>query len=174
MPPLTLNQAAKEAGKSKQTILDAIRNGRLSAPKDEQGRYQIDPAELFRVYPVTGQQTSQRPDAETGTDHPRPDTGTAFFERIIAGLESERDDLRRRLDAETDAREKSADDVRRLTLILTHQPSTDTQPVPATETAPVVRPSVWFGVRSSVWFAIVAAIAAATWPFWLPYWTGKN
>ena len=75
MPLLTLNQAAKEAGKSKQTILDAIRNGRLSAPKDEQGRYQIDPAELFRVYPVTGQQTSQRQDAETGTDHPRPDTG---------------------------------------------------------------------------------------------------
>ena len=129
MPLLTLNQAAKEAGKSKQTILDAIRNGRLSAPKDEQGRYQIDPAELFRVYPVTGQQTSQRPDAETGTDHPRPDTGTAFFERIIAGLESERDDLRRRLDQSEEAREREAAERReaqtKLTALLTYQPKAE-------------------------------------------------
>jgi hypothetical protein len=140
MPPFTLNQAAKESRKSKATILEAIRNGRLSAPKDEQGRYQIDPAELFRVYPPTGRLLAP----ETVTDPHRTDTETAFLlkkvellERIIQGIEDERDDLRRRLDAESQAREKAADDVRRLTLILTHQtpaePPLTIQPTETTE-----------------------------------------
>ena len=48
---LTLNQAAKTCGRSKSTLLDAIRSGRISAPKDDRGRYAIDPAELHRVFP---------------------------------------------------------------------------------------------------------------------------
>ena len=48
---LTLNQAAKACGRSKSTLLDAIRSGRMSAPKDDQGRYAIDPAELHRAFP---------------------------------------------------------------------------------------------------------------------------
>ena len=169
MPLLTLNQAAKEAGKSKQTILDAIRNGRLSAPKDEQGRYQIDPAELFRVYPVTGQQTSQRPDAETGTDHPRPDTGTAFFERIIAGLESERDDLRRRLDQSEEAREREAAERReaqtKLTALLTYQPKAEPTEEPAQE--PLPTPAAFLGASVRLWVSLaLIATSAAAWFWW--------
>lgn len=48
---LTLNQAAKTCGRSKSTLLDAIRRGRMTAPKDDRGRYAIDPAELHRVFP---------------------------------------------------------------------------------------------------------------------------
>lgn len=48
---LTLNQAAKACGRSKSTLLDAIRSRRMSAPKDDRGRYAIDPAELHRVFP---------------------------------------------------------------------------------------------------------------------------
>ena len=169
MPLLTLNQAAKEAGKSKQTILDAIRNGRLSAPKDEQGRYQIDPAELFRVYPVTGQQTRQRPDAETGTDHLRPDTGTAFFERIIAGLESERDDLRRRLDQSEEAREREAAERReaqaKLTALLTYQPKAAPTDEPAPE--PLPTPAAFLGASVRFWFALALfTTSAAAWLWW--------
>ncbi len=50
---LTLNKAAQTCGHSKSTLLDAIRSGRLSAPKDDRGRYAIDPAELHRVFPFT-------------------------------------------------------------------------------------------------------------------------
>jgi hypothetical protein len=50
----TLGQAAKAAGKSKTTISKAVANGRLSATRDDKGQYQIQPAELFRVYPATG------------------------------------------------------------------------------------------------------------------------
>lgn len=48
---LTLGQAAKEAGISKPSLSSAIKKGRLSATKNEYGVYEIDPAELFRVYP---------------------------------------------------------------------------------------------------------------------------
>lgn len=50
---LSANQAVKEAGKTKKTILDAIKSGRLSASKSDKGHWQIEPAELFRVFPKT-------------------------------------------------------------------------------------------------------------------------
>jgi hypothetical protein len=49
----TLGQAAKATGKSKTTISKAIHSGKISAEKQENGSYQIDPSELHRVYPVT-------------------------------------------------------------------------------------------------------------------------
>lgn len=51
----TLGQAAKATGKSKPTLQAAIKRGRISATQDESGRYQIDPAELHRVYPPVSQ-----------------------------------------------------------------------------------------------------------------------
>lgn len=47
---LSPNDAAKQVGKSKTTILRAIRSGKLSANKNEDGSYSIDPSELARVY----------------------------------------------------------------------------------------------------------------------------
>lgn len=55
---LTLNQAAKICSRSKSTLLDAIRAGRMSAPKDDRGRYVIDPAELHRAFPFQSQNRS--------------------------------------------------------------------------------------------------------------------
>lgn len=55
---LTLNQAAKTCGRSKSTLLEAIRTGRMSAPKDDRGRYAIDPAELHRAFPFQAQDRS--------------------------------------------------------------------------------------------------------------------
>ena len=50
MPPLTLGEAAKATDKSKQAILNAIKKGRISAKKNEKGYWEIDPAELHRIY----------------------------------------------------------------------------------------------------------------------------
>jgi excisionase family DNA binding protein len=50
---LTLGQAARLTGTSKTTLTRAIRAGRLSATRREDGGYRIDPAELARVYTVT-------------------------------------------------------------------------------------------------------------------------
>ena len=51
MTYLTLSRAAKECGRSKSALLDAIRAGRLSASRNDLQQWQIDPADLFRVYP---------------------------------------------------------------------------------------------------------------------------
>ncbi|MCP5006730.1 MAG: hypothetical protein GY941_22715 [Planctomycetes bacterium] len=56
---LTLGQAAKEVGLSKTAISNAIKKGRLSAKRKESGAYEIDPAELFRVYPPKGSSNGQ-------------------------------------------------------------------------------------------------------------------
>lgn len=50
---LTLGQAARLTGTSKTTLTRAIKGGRLSATRRDDGGYQIDPAELARVYTVT-------------------------------------------------------------------------------------------------------------------------
>lgn len=55
MTYLTLGEAEKEVGVTKSTISRAIKDGRLSANRNEHGHYQIDPAELFRVYPPNNQ-----------------------------------------------------------------------------------------------------------------------
>ena len=47
----TLGEAAKATGKSKPTISRAIKSGKISAPKGEDGSYSIEPAELHRVFP---------------------------------------------------------------------------------------------------------------------------
>lgn len=66
MPPLSVRQAAALAGKDRSTILRAIDSGKLSAARDEHGRFRIDPAELERAFgtlhsPV--QRTGVAPDA---------------------------------------------------------------------------------------------------------------
>ena len=47
---LSASQAAKKTGKSVPTITRAIKSGKISAQKTGSGGYQIDAAELFRVF----------------------------------------------------------------------------------------------------------------------------
>jgi hypothetical protein len=117
---LSLGQAAKEVGLDKSTISRAIKSGKLSAHRKESGGYEIDPAELFRVFAPT----SQKPELA----HAPLDTTTeTLFEnrelRIrleaaelrIRDKEDEIRDLRHRLDTENEER-------RKLTLMLLAQP----------------------------------------------------
>lgn len=92
----TLGQAAKATGKQKSTILDAIKKGRISATKDDAGRYKIDPAELHRIYPPVSQ-TVQTEREETDTTHYKTEIleeKIRFLEREIARLERTEADLR--------------------------------------------------------------------------------
>ena len=47
----TIATAAAAVGRNKTAILRAIEAGKISATKDENGEWQIDPAELHRIYP---------------------------------------------------------------------------------------------------------------------------
>lgn len=53
----TLGQAAKVVKRHKATLSAAIKKGKISAVKDEDGVFHIEEAELFRVYPQDGQTT---------------------------------------------------------------------------------------------------------------------
>ncbi len=50
---VSLGIAAKMAGTSKTSINRAIKSGKLSATRRDDGSYEIDPAELSRVFTVT-------------------------------------------------------------------------------------------------------------------------
>lgn len=119
----TLGQAAKAAGKSKSTILRALKDGKLSGSKDENGQYRIDPAELHRVFDGTVHGTAN--DAPRNA-HGTPDDAATLRAELEAAraLAEERgrtiDDLRERLDKESEER-------RKLTAMLTDQ---RTQPPP--------------------------------------------
>jgi hypothetical protein len=113
---LTLTEAAKEVGLSRPAIFNAIKRGRLSATKDAQGRFIIDPAELFRVYkPINN--VSVNNDMVSLTEVNHLNQLLSMKDQLLQQVINERDDLRKRLEEES----------RRLTLLLTHQPETFTE-----------------------------------------------
>jgi DNA gyrase/topoisomerase IV subunit A len=64
MPELSLSQAAKLTEKSKSTINRAIKTGKLSAIRHEDGSYSIDPAELSRVFKLEPKEGTERSGSE--------------------------------------------------------------------------------------------------------------
>lgn len=58
---MTLADAAKATKRSKQALSQAIKKGRLSATRDANGTWQVDSAELFRVYPPEAKPLQQEP-----------------------------------------------------------------------------------------------------------------
>jgi predicted RNase H-like nuclease (RuvC/YqgF family) len=131
----SLKQAAVASGKSKPTILRAIQSGKISAEKDKDGEWQIEPSELHRVFdPVPVHNGSD--EAEWNDTYQAAPVEIALLRaelehlrRRVSGMEIDRErehreasetiaDLRERLDqSEQERREKD----RQLTALLTDQ-----------------------------------------------------
>jgi hypothetical protein len=84
-----LASAAAATGVNRSTVLRAIKAGRLSAQRDETGGWQIDPAELHRVFPplpapATGSSATAQRDAMA-------DALVAELRAVIADLRQDRD-----------------------------------------------------------------------------------
>jgi hypothetical protein len=156
MAELSLSQAAKQAGKSKSTIGRAIYSGRLSARKNQDGTFSIDPSELFRAFPKGGPGTTtsgtdgtiRNPTDGTLGTGANPDEIKALREELAkavqqaaaaAAIAEERAetiaDLRIRLDREGEER-------RKLTAILTDQ-TRQSEPDPAAPAVPPAPRSWW-------------------------------
>lgn len=90
----TLGEAARATGKSKTAIQKSIASGRLSAAKDELGQWQIDPAELHRVYPPKKSQVDDREHPVDATEIERLKATVEGLERLCHQIEGERDSLR--------------------------------------------------------------------------------
>lgn len=173
MPLLTLGQAAKATGRSKAGILSAIKNGRLSASRDDKNQWQIDPVELHRVYPLTVNQGGvlEQNETELNTSLNTKELRHSkekieLLERIVGNLENERDDLRRRLDQSEEAREQAAAETRRLTLLITHerqQPEAE-----ASSRGKNITPQRFGGV---FWLVVALLLMAGVAAYW---WIIKN
>ena len=99
----TLGEAARATGKSKPAVSKAIKSGRLSASRADDGSYRIDPAELERVYPVTGSLNGQGRRDETPVDT----SELTLWRTLATEREATIRDLRARLEL---IRERSAAD----------------------------------------------------------------
>jgi len=113
----SLGTAAIATGKSKTTIHRAIKSGKLSAFKNDDGTFEIDPAELHRVFdPVTHGVTGNTTMEQSVT----PDvTALIAQENVFLKLQIERErefnrDLQLMLKTESEER-------RKLTALVTHQ-----------------------------------------------------
>jgi hypothetical protein len=89
--PYTLGTAATAAAVNKSTILRAIRSGKISATRTEQGIWSIDPAELHRVYPP-------RSEARPGATRQHATDADKLLEAQIAGLRDVAELLRAQLE----------------------------------------------------------------------------
>lgn len=97
------SQAAQEVGKSIPTITRAIKSGKLSAHRLESGGYEIDPAELFRVFPKVTANTNETPPMlgdETPSDNKVLQVEIEMLREMLEQERSTVSDLRRRLDDE--------------------------------------------------------------------------
>ena len=64
MPPVNVRTAARLVRRNRSTLTRMIERGKISATRDESGRYLIDPAELERVFGALAS-----PDADTDAVH---------------------------------------------------------------------------------------------------------
>jgi hypothetical protein len=147
---LSAKEAAARVGLSKPGLLKAIKQGKVSATKDHNGQWRIDPVELFRVYPPVTGRIHQPEGNSFHQNTPEYTENIASLQREVALLRerlADKDDviadLRHRLDTEAEER-------RRLTHLLTYQhepdihsrePSSEQPPEPSS--TPPKRTSFW-------------------------------
>src|SRR3954451_17963955 len=105
----TIGQAAKATGKSKPTISRAIKSGVMSATKNEDGSYTIDPAELHRGFPPVKSASNDNPDlkrSETSIPQAQLQREIDLLHELLTEKDRLIDDLRHRLDTEGEERSK--------------------------------------------------------------------
>jgi len=118
----TLTQASRACGKSKATLLRAIRSGRLSADRDAvAGSWLIEESELHRVFVPGAAVPGTRANNDAPRTYERTDRTAEFEARIDEMQEAARlrddtiADLRRRLDTATEQLGEALQQVRLLT-----------------------------------------------------------
>jgi hypothetical protein len=156
--PYSLKQAAEATAKSKPTILRAIQSGKVSAIKDPHGEWQIEPAELHRVYEAVPERIVSKEDERNDTHQSESSFETGMLsgeveqlrERLtLVHLDRERErkdasdqiaDLRRRLDQ---SEQERRDAHRQITALLTDQRDKAEEPPPEQAAEPAEKPGFW-------------------------------
>lgn len=126
-----LASAAAATGVAKSSVLRAIKGGRISATRDDAGRWHVEPVELFKIFPPL-------PPTQPAThQHGAPDRVTQLLEEQVAELRTMLADMRRReddLQRDRDHWRTAFESAQRLLPAPTHQDEAPTQPAqPASE-----------------------------------------
>ena len=90
----TAGTAAKAVGKTKSTITKAIASGKLSAIKNDNGAWEIDASELYRVYPPTPLETVKIEQNDTLKETDGNSREIEALERLLKAAEEQIDDLK--------------------------------------------------------------------------------
>jgi hypothetical protein len=90
MTNYTLGTAAHACGLNKSTVLRAIKAGKISATRDEHSQWQIDPAEMHRVYPPVASNDAEQPSKQRYAPAPQRDR----TDELIAQLREQLADMR--------------------------------------------------------------------------------
>ncbi len=129
---ISLREAAAATGVNRSTIYRAWRSGRMSATRLESGQIEVDPAELFRVFPPIAAH-----EAQTGAMHHGALADGADDNALhVSALEMEVRLLREMLDAMREDRNAWREQAAKVVAAL---PS----PIPASAPTPEARRSWW-------------------------------
>jgi hypothetical protein len=90
----TAGTAAKVVGKTKSTITKAIASGKLSAIKNDNGAWEIDASELYRVYPPTPLETVEIKQNDTLKEMGGNSKEIETLERLLKAAEEQIYDLK--------------------------------------------------------------------------------
>lgn len=90
----TAGTAAKAVGKTKSTITKAIASGKLSAIKNNNGAWEIDASELYRVYPPTPLETVEIEQNDTLKEMDGNSKEIEALERLLKAAEEQIYDLK--------------------------------------------------------------------------------
>jgi hypothetical protein len=112
----TIAQAAQVTGKNRSTLLRAIKTGKLSAHKQDDGSYLIDSSELFRVYDAQGALVQMHQPAQA-THNSAQGTQNELIEALREQIELLRNQVIREQEQADHWRNQAA-------MLLTHQPET--------------------------------------------------
>ncbi len=147
---ISAKEAATLVGLSKGAIINSIKSGRLSAEKDLNGEWKIEPVELFRVYtPVNNEYTA----VSIGIEHHDTPTNTPTMQREIELLR----EMLLAKDEVIKAKEDALEDLRRALLVIEARSTAPapgpplgteaTTPPPVVDSAPQTEQPKGFWVR---------------------------
>ncbi|MFM7855086.1 MAG: MerR family transcriptional regulator, partial [Flammeovirgaceae bacterium] len=109
MTYFTLNEAAKQTGKSKSTISKYLKEGKISYIEKTENGYKLDPSEVFRVFAKIEHETGINEQTRTTGEHIEHKVLEKEIELLrerLADKEQENSKLWKRLDAEAEERRK--------------------------------------------------------------------
>lgn len=141
---LSLSQAAKESGTSKPTLSRWIAKGKVSAERQQDGSYLIDASELDRIKDLIGNGNgSGNPQMKQSETHQESSALRREIELLrerLGDKDGVINDLRRRLDDETEERRTAQS---KLTALLTDQREKEAK----------IKPASGFRARLAQWIA---------------------